>query len=106
MLAAVAIAACSSDPDNKSEILVFAAASLRDALTAVQVEFGDEISFAISYGGSQMLARQISNGAPADVFISAGEFPVRTLVEQGLVESEPVQVLSNSSRLTWSKGWR
>ena len=95
VFASVSIAACSSGPDDEGELLVFAAASLGDALTAVKVEFEAEIDIAISYGGSQMLARQISSGAPADVFISAGEFPINMLVEEGLVEGEPVQVLTN-----------
>ena len=94
-LAIVGTAACSSGTVGEDELLVFAAASLGDALAVVQAEFDDEINVAVSYGGSQMLARQISNGAPADVFISAGESPIGMLEEEGLVEGQPVQVLAN-----------
>jgi molybdate transport system substrate-binding protein len=94
-LATIAAAACSAGPDDRDELLVFAAASLGDALTEVEVEFEAEIRIAINYGGSQMLAWQISKGAPADVFISAGEFPVRALAEEGLIEAKPVSLLAN-----------
>lgn len=54
-------------------VTVFAAASMKDALDAIardwQQETQDEIT--ISYAGSALLARQIAEGAPADIFISA-----------------------------------
>ena len=54
-------------------VLVFAAASLRNALDDVVAAFraqaGDAV--AVSYAASSALARQIDNGAPADLFISA-----------------------------------
>lgn len=56
-----------------AEVLVFAAASLKNALddasAAYQRQEGDRI--VISYAASSALARQIENGAPADIFISA-----------------------------------
>ena len=56
-----------------ADVTVFAAASLKNALDAiadgVRKETGKRI--AISYAASSALARQIEQGAPADVFISA-----------------------------------
>ncbi len=56
-------------------LTVFAAASLRNALDDVAVEFeaehGGEVT--IAYAGSSVLARQIQYGAPADIFLSANE---------------------------------
>src|SRR5215472_1605597 len=56
-----------------AEIVVFAAASLKealdDAVPAYGNQSGDEVK--ISYAASSALAKQIENGAPADVFISA-----------------------------------
>lgn len=49
--------------------LVFAAASLKNALDEVAAKAPTRPT--ISYGASSALARQIENGAPADVFISA-----------------------------------
>ncbi|MBV9824447.1 MAG: molybdate ABC transporter substrate-binding protein [Alphaproteobacteria bacterium] len=56
-----------------AKITIFAAASLKDALDAIagkwKAETGNET--AISYAASSTLAKQIENGAPADLFISA-----------------------------------
>jgi molybdate transport system substrate-binding protein len=49
--------------------LVFAAASLKNALDEAAASYGKRT--VISYGASSTLARQIENGAPADVFLSA-----------------------------------
>lgn len=54
-------------------ITVFAAASLKNALDEFHIAFGSRTGFKAvpSYAASSALARQIENGAPADVFISA-----------------------------------
>lgn len=66
-LAAVPIRAASDD------VTVFAAASLTDALDRVAAAWTAETgqTAVISYAGSSALARQIQQGAPADIFISA-----------------------------------
>jgi molybdate transport system substrate-binding protein len=75
---------------SASEINVFAAASLTDSLTeiatAYQKSSGDKIVF--NFGASSMLARQIEEGAPADVFFSADEAKMDTLEKKGLIVSE------------------
>src|SRR5260370_17830180 len=55
------------------DVLVFAAASLKDALDEANSLFLFEngSGIKVSYGASSALAKQIENGAPADVFISA-----------------------------------
>jgi len=54
-------------------VMVFAAASLKDALDAVSSAYEKDkgIQIIASYGATSALAKQIENGAPADVFISA-----------------------------------
>lgn len=60
-------------PAQAEQVSVFAAASMKTALDAVAAEFtestGNEVI--ISYAGSNALAKQIIDGAPADIFISA-----------------------------------
>jgi len=55
------------------DVLVFAAASLKDALDEVNAQYRQQRGrgAAISYAASSALARQIEAGAPADIFISA-----------------------------------
>lgn len=55
------------------DVLVFAAASLKTALDAVADDWRAQTGkgLTISYAGSSQLARQIEQGAPADIFISA-----------------------------------
>ena len=54
-------------------VLVFAAASLKNALDDVTARYGRETSkrVSVSYGASSAVARQIEAGAPADLFVSA-----------------------------------
>ena len=88
---------CLSPSRGRSELLVFAAASLTDALTEIgrAFEAQSEIGIAFSYGGSQELAQQISSGAPADLFIPAGQFPMEFLADKGMIEREAMNLLSN-----------
>src|SRR5438270_8345494 len=55
------------------DVLVFAAASLTTALDEAARLFGQQSGerAKISYAASSVLAKQIENGAPADIFISA-----------------------------------
>ena len=60
-------------PAAAAEVLVFAAASMKTALDPIAAEFqaatGQTVT--VSYAGSNTLAKQIIEGAPADIFISA-----------------------------------
>jgi molybdate transport system substrate-binding protein len=58
---------------DRPTIIVFAAASLTNALQEVGDGFTKDSSVAVkfSFAASSALARQIENGAPADVFFSA-----------------------------------
>ena len=55
------------------DVLVFAAASLKNALddTVTAYEKNGGAAIKVSYAASSALAKQIENGAPADIFISA-----------------------------------
>jgi len=68
-------------------VVVFAAASLKDALDAVAADFQAETgnTVTISYAGSNALAKQIMEGAPADIFISAAVNWMDEVEKAGLV---------------------
>jgi molybdate transport system substrate-binding protein len=68
-------------------ITVSAAISLTDALTAIGQEYGREArgSVRFNFGASNVLARQIVDGAPVDLFISADEAQMDVVAAAGLV---------------------
>jgi len=78
-----------------AELKVSAAASLSDALKALAPAYeqktGDKLIF--NFGASGTLARQIKEGAPADVFLSADELRVDQLEKAGLLLDGTRQVL-------------
>ncbi|MFE3836863.1 molybdate ABC transporter substrate-binding protein [Pseudogemmobacter sonorensis] len=81
------------------EVVVFAAASMKNALDAVaadfQAETGHEV--VISYAGSNALAKQIIEGAPADIFISAAVNWMDEVEKEGLVvEGTRADLLGNT----------
>jgi molybdate transport system substrate-binding protein len=74
-------------PVFAEEVVVFAAASMKNALDAVAADFQTTTghSVTISYGGSNALARQIIGGAPADIFVSAATNWMDEVEKAGLV---------------------
>jgi molybdate transport system substrate-binding protein len=72
-LAAFALGMTSPARAEARAVIVFAAASLKNALDAIDEEWHREIgkSVTAAYAASSTLAKQIENGAPADLFISA-----------------------------------
>jgi molybdate transport system substrate-binding protein len=72
--ASLAVAMLAGAPAHAQErVMVFAAASLKNALDAANAAWTAKSSKAavVSYAASSALAKQIEAGAPADVFISA-----------------------------------
>jgi molybdate transport system substrate-binding protein len=69
------------------EVLVFAAASLKNALDEVSAAYSQETGTKIttSYAASPALAKQIEQGAPAQVFISADLAWMDHLEKAGLI---------------------
>ena len=97
LIAAALSTSCSgASAGERPEVLVFAAASLTNVLEeAVDAyEQANAAQIHVSYAGSQRLAHQIASGAPAHLFLSAGEQPVEFLRQRGLVHEE-VALLSN-----------
>lgn len=80
------------------QVTVFAAASLKTALdeiaTAYEATSGDTV--VLSYAGSSALARQIQQGAPAQVFVSANTAWMDVLQGDGLIaEDTRADLLAN-----------
>ena len=74
----------------RPSIVVFAAASLTDALQELGTDFGKStgITVKFSFAASSALARQIESGAPADIFFSADLDWMDYLQERKLIQAE------------------
>jgi len=108
-LAFAAMPACKravppAGPENK--LVVFAAASLRDAFTTMETDFvwehrGVEVIF--NFAGSQQLRTQLGQGAPADVFASADRTNMDALIQSSkavpviFARNEPVVVVTKDA---------
>ena len=83
---------------RSDDLLVSAAASLTDSLTAIGREYERTTGthLALNFGPSSGLARQIIAGAPADVFVSADEAQMDTVAKADLLDpGTRVDLLSN-----------
>ena len=94
----ITFVSCSrGDLGEDKTLLVFSAASLVDVLNETRDEFQREtgIELFFNFGGSQKLAIDIISGAPADMFISAGYEPIRTV--SNLPEIDPNEIVNIAS---------
>jgi molybdate transport system substrate-binding protein len=97
----------SSNALADTKITVFAAASLTNALSEVSAKYEKEtgVKIAHSFASSSVLAKQIENGAPADLFISADLKWMNYLQDKSLVnKSSRKNLLGNSLVLISPKG--
>jgi molybdate transport system substrate-binding protein len=87
----------SAPVQTAASVTIFAAASLTDALRAVAERPGRSgPPWRLSFAASSTLARQIEQGAPADIFISADEAWMDYLVRrQRIVEGSRRDVAAN-----------
>jgi molybdate transport system substrate-binding protein len=84
-----ASAPTSAWPQKSGEVLVFAAASLQNVLDALVEPAlrSTGVRMRLSYAASSALARQIENGAPAGLFISADLDWMDYLADRKLVQA-------------------
>lgn len=86
---ALALTLCAGTalPAAAEEVVVLAAASMKTALDRIAADFtaatGHKVM--ISYAGSNVLAKQIIEGAPADIFVSANVRWMDEVGKQGLI---------------------
>ncbi len=92
-LAALPLSSIVASADDA--VVVFAAASLKNALddvaAAYKVETGKSVS--INYAGSNVLAKQIEQAAPADIFFSADTAWMDYLAERNLIQKDTRRTL-------------
>lgn len=85
---------------QKPTLTLSIAASLQDAMTEVEAAYQQghgAVDFRNNFGSSGTLAREIEQGAPVDMLISAGPKPVDQLEAEGLlVTGTRANLLGNS----------
>lgn len=91
----------------QKELIISAAASLQNSLTEIQKDYTQKnpgIKLTFNFGASGPLQQQIEQGAPADVFISAGKSQIDTLEQKKLlVKGTRADLLGNDLVLIASK---
>lgn len=99
---AAAAAAAPVAPAEPVELMLYAATSLRDALTELepQLERACAIELRVNFGSSGDLARQIIAANHADLFFSADEAEMDRVAAAGLLEAETRRSLL-SNQLVW-----
>jgi len=88
-------------------LTVFAAASMRNALDAVDAAFSKAsgVKVVAGYAASSALAKQIEQGAPADVYVSANIKWMDFLAQQKLIQpATRINLLGNALVLIAPKG--
>jgi molybdate transport system substrate-binding protein len=86
VLAGVTVATGGAQPLPTAAVTVFAASDLGPAFKQMVPQFEQQTSTRVTLvlGSTGMLAQQIRNGAPADVFFAANESFIRTLAAENL----------------------
>ena len=111
--AMMGVVACSSEgaSNNTKEnttLNISAAASLQEAMVELEEKFKEiepNVKLQVNLGSSGTLQQQIEEGAPCDVFISAGEKQMTTLEQKGLLlEGTNKTLLTNELVLVESEG--
>ena len=72
----------------RTTLTLSVAASLTDAMSAIEAQYRQGhamVDFRNNFGGSGTLAREIEEGAPVDVFLSAAAGPMDELQGKGLI---------------------
>ena len=94
-------------PALGGELLVFAATSLTNAFDGIAAAFEQRhpgVTVTLNLAGSQQLAGQLLEGAPADVFASANGVQMDRVAEAGLLAAEPVTFVRNTLAIAVAAG--
>lgn len=97
-----------SETGPTGNVTVYAASSLTETFTQLAGEFEAEhpgVTVTLNFGGSSTLANEIvTGGTPVDVFASADDATMKTVVDAGLVEWTPATFTRNALVIVTPKG--
>lgn len=84
---------------SSAKVTVFAAASMTDALQQIATDYAKQNSkneVVFSFASSSTLAKQVEEGAPADIFVSASNKWMKYLSEKNLTVKETEKTLAGN----------
>jgi molybdate transport system substrate-binding protein len=111
VLVALVLTACGTSSGQEAPpartLTVSAAASLTDVSTELESRFeqanpGTAVRF--NFGGSDTLAQQIVQGAPADVLATASTRTMQTAQQAGRIQGQPVAFAANQLQIAVAPG--
>jgi molybdate transport system substrate-binding protein len=99
LAAGIGANSCSVFAQDKGEILVSAAISLKNAFDEIGVLYEKQTGIRVRFnlGASGLLQKQIEAGAPVDVFASAADKQMDALNNQGLILTETRRPFAHNS---------
>ncbi|WP_020166725.1 MULTISPECIES: molybdate ABC transporter substrate-binding protein [Methylotenera] len=103
----IAFACITGNAIAEQKVTVFAAASLTNAISEIVTDYesANPQKIQTSLAASSMLAKQIENGAPADIFISADTKWMNYLQDKDLLKTDSkINLLGNRLVLIAPKG--
>lgn len=88
----------SSGARAAERLVVFAAASMKEAVVEIAKNYENicKCSVVLSVGGTGMLARQVAEGAPADIFISADQKWMEYLSKKEAIDQESIRPIASN----------
>lgn len=96
LIVSLSVSIITAQSEKRTVLTVSAAASLKDALGEISKLYRKEkpnVILRFNYGASGALQKQIEQGAPADLFISAAARQMEALKTQGLLEDSTLRTL-------------
>ena len=106
LLILICVTGCNNTSVNKSELTIFAASSMTEALSEIATQYSysnPSVEITFNFDSSGTLKTQIEEGAACDVFISASQKPMNELdcVDENsridLLENKVAFVVSNNN---------
>lgn len=98
------IVSCNTSSNNASkkevELTISAASSLKESMSDIKTEFEKEnpnITLTFNFASSGSLQKQIEQGAPSDIFISAADSNMDTLENEDLIIKDSRKTLVTNS---------
>jgi molybdate transport system substrate-binding protein len=100
LVVALALVLPSRAQAEERKVVVFAAASLKNVLDELSAQWQRETKgaeVAVSYAASSALAKQIEQGGPADLFVSADLEWMEYLAQRDLIQPATRQILAGNT---------